>query len=60
MIYTFYHNIFLPLFRYKSNIGYLMYVADAFGDLSSVAIFFSGTLGRAMSDRLRFFTVGVF
>ncbi|WP_428408495.1 DUF5690 family protein [Phaeodactylibacter xiamenensis] len=52
--------MFLPLFRYKSNIGYLMYVADAFGDLSSVAIFFSGTLGRAMSDRLRFFTAGVF
>jgi Family of unknown function (DUF5690) len=30
----------IALFRYKSNIGYLLYVADAFGYLGSVGILF--------------------
>lgn len=30
----------IALFRYQSNIGFLMYIADAFGYLGSVGILF--------------------
>ena len=42
--YVSYHTMlferWIALFRYRSNIGYLMYVADAFGYLGSVVILF--------------------
>lgn len=42
--YVSYHTMlferWIALFRYKSNIGYLMYIADAFGYLGSVSILF--------------------
>ncbi len=42
--YVSYHTMlferWIALFRYRSNIGYLMYVADAFGYLGSVIILF--------------------
>jgi hypothetical protein len=40
--YMFYHTMFLErwisLFRYTSNIGFLMYICDSFGYLGSVAV----------------------
>ena len=47
----------IALFQYKSNIGYLMYVADAFGYLGSVAILFFKNFGAANVSWLNFFIV---
>ncbi len=47
----------IALFNYKSNIGYLMYVADAFGYLGSVAILFFKNFGASNVSWLTFFTV---
>jgi len=37
---TFLFERWIALFRYKSNIGYLMYIADAFGYMGSVSVLF--------------------
>ena len=44
----------IALFRYKSNIGYLLYVADAFGYLGSVAILFFKNFSASDSGWLDF------
>lgn len=60
LAYMFYHTMFferwIALFRYSSNIGFLMYLCDSFGYLASVGVmlykdFFAGELSW-----LRFFT----
>lgn len=60
LAYMFYHTMFferwIALFRYRSNIGFLMYLCDSFGYLASVGVmlykdFFAGELSW-----LRFFT----
>lgn len=60
LAYISYHTMlferWIALFRYKSNIGYLMYVADAFGYLGSVAILFFKNFGASEVSWLRFFT----
>lgn len=60
LAYISYHTMlferWIALFRYKSNIGYLMYVADAFGYLGSVAILFFKNFGAGEVSWLRFFT----
>lgn len=45
----------IALFQYKSNIGYLMYVADAFGYLGSVVILFVKNFGAHELSWLDFF-----
>jgi hypothetical protein len=61
LAYIAYHTMlferWIALFRYKSNIGYLMYVADAFGYLGSVAILFFKNFGAANVTWLNFFIV---
>ena len=47
----------IALFQYKSNIGYLMYVADAFGYLGSVGILFFKNFGANEVSWLNFFVV---
>ncbi len=37
---TFLYERWIALFRYKSNIGFLMYIADAFGYLGSILVMF--------------------
>lgn len=44
----------IALFKYKSNIGFLMYVADAFGYLGSVGILFYKNFGTTDLDWLSF------
>ncbi len=60
LAYISYHTMlferWIALFRYRSNIGYLMYVADAFGYLGSVAILFIKNFGAGNMSWLRFFT----
>jgi MFS family permease len=59
LAYIAYHTMlferWIALFRYPSNIGYLMYVADAFGYLGSVAILFFKNFGAAEISWLTFF-----
>jgi hypothetical protein len=38
---TFLFERWIALFRHESNIGYLMYIADAFGYLGSIVVMFS-------------------
>lgn len=45
----------IALFRYQSNIGFLMYVSDAFGYLGSVAILFYKNFGASNQSWLSFF-----
>ena len=49
MAYMLYHTMlferWIAMFRYKSNIGYLMYIADAFGYSASVAVMLYKDLG---------------
>ena len=45
----------IALFHYKSNIGYLMYVADAFGYLGSVAVLLVKNFGAPEVSWLAFF-----
>lgn len=44
----------IALFHYKSNIGFLMYIADAFGYLGSVGILFYKNFGNQSLDWLSF------
>lgn len=46
----------IAAFRYKSNAGFLIYVADAFGYLGSVAILFVKDFGRPNLSWIEFFT----
>lgn len=59
LAYIAYHTMFferwIALFRYQSNLGYLMYIADAFGYLGSVVILFYKNFGSAELTWLRFF-----
>lgn len=45
----------IAAFRYKSNAGFLIYVADAFGYLGSVAVLLWKDLGQASLTWLEFF-----
>ncbi len=60
LAYISYHTMlferWIALFRYRSNIGYLMYVADAFGYLGSVGILFFKNFGASELSWLSFFT----
>ncbi len=60
LAYISYHTMlferWIALFRYKSNIGYLMYIADAFGYLGSVSILFFKNFGAGNVSWLKFFT----
>ena len=56
--YVSYHTMlferWIALFRYQSNIGFLMYVADAFGYLGSVGILFYKNFSSPNLDWLNF------
>lgn len=43
---TFLYERWIALFRYKSNIGFLMYIADAFGYLGSISVMFIKNFGK--------------
>lgn len=57
--YIAYHTMlferWIAMFRVRSNIGFLMYVADAFGYLGSVGILFYKNFGSASVSWLSFF-----
>lgn len=59
LAYISYHTMlferWIAMFRYRSNIGYLMYVADAFGYLGSVGILFLKNFGGSNLSWLSFF-----
>lgn len=61
LAYISYHTMlferWIALFRYRSNIGYLMYMADAFGYLGSVGILFFKNFGASELSWLSFFTI---
>jgi MFS family permease len=61
LAYISYHTMlferWIALFRYRSNIGYLMYVADAFGYLGSVGVLFFKNFGASQLSWLSFFTI---
>jgi hypothetical protein len=50
----------IALFKYQSNIGYLMYTADAFGYLGSTAILFFKNFGAHQVSWLNFFITTAF
>lgn len=56
--YVSYHTMlferWIALFRYQSNIGFLMYIADAFGYLGSVGILFYKNFSSPELDWLNF------
>jgi hypothetical protein len=52
---TFLFERWIALFRYRSNIGYLMYIADAFGYLGSISIMFAKNFGPASASWLSLF-----
>lgn len=58
LAYISYHTMlferWIALFRHKSNIGFLMYVADAFGYMGSVAILFYKNFGEQSGNWLSF------
>lgn len=58
--YIAYHAVlferWIALFREKGNIGYLMYIADAFGYLASVGVLMFKNFGVQQMSWLRFFT----
>lgn len=60
LAYISYHTMlferWIALFQYRSNIGYLMYLADAFGYLGSVGILFFKNFGASELSWLSFFT----
>ena len=45
----------IALFRYQSNIGYLMYISDAFGYLGSMGVLFYKNFGAHEISWLNFF-----
>jgi len=64
LAYISYHTMlferWIALFRYQSNLGYLMYVADAFGYLGSVAILLFKNFGAAEVSWLAFFNASAY
>lgn len=58
LAYISYHTMlferWIALFRHKSNIGFLMYIADAFGYLGSVGILFYKNFGEQSGNWLSF------
>jgi uncharacterized protein DUF5690 len=52
---TFLFERWIALFRYQSNIGFLMYIADAFGYLGSITIMFAKNFGPASVSWLSLF-----
>jgi len=52
---TFLFERWIALFRYRSNIGFLMYIADAFGYLGSIAIMFAKNFGSGSVSWLSLF-----
>lgn len=56
--YVSYHTMlferWIAVFRYQSNIGFLMYIADSFGYLGSVAILFYKNFGSSEVNWLNF------
>jgi len=56
--YISYHTMlferWIALFRYKSNIGFLMYIADAFGYLGSVGVLLYKNFGSGEVNWLKF------
>lgn len=58
LAYISYHTMlferWIALFRHKSNIGFLMYIADAFGYLGSVGILFYKNFGEQSVNWLSF------
>jgi hypothetical protein len=46
----------IALFQYKSNIGFLMYVTDAFGYLGSVGVLFYKNFGTKEQNWLTYIT----
>lgn len=64
LAYISYHTMlferWIALFRYKSNIGYLMYLADAFGYLGSVGILLFRHFGAGELSWLAFFNASAY
>jgi len=58
--YIAYHAVlferWIALFREKGNIGFLMYIADAFGYLASVGVLMVKNFGFQQTSWLSFFT----
>ncbi len=54
---TMFYERWIALFRYKSNIGYLMYISDAFGYLGSAVILYFKNFGTKHLSWLHFFTI---
>jgi len=52
---TFLYERWIAVFRYKSNIGFLMYIADAFGYMGSSIILFSKSFMSLDLNWLQFF-----
>ena len=50
----------IAAYRYQSNAGYLIYVADAFGYLGSVAILFYKDFGHTGLSWLGFFSMAAY
>jgi len=46
----------IALFQYKSNIGFLMYITDAFGYLGSVGVLFYKNFGTKEQNWLTYIT----
>lgn len=64
LAYITYHTLlferWIALFRYKSNLGYLMYISDAFGYLGSVAILLFRNFGAGELSWLSFFNTSAY
>ena len=52
---TFLFERWIALFRYRSNIGFLMYIADAFGYLGSIGVMFAKNFGSGSVSWLDLF-----
>jgi hypothetical protein len=52
---TFLFERWIALFRYRSKIGFLMYIADAFGYLGSISIMFAKNFGSGSVSWLSLF-----
>lgn len=50
----------IATFKIKGNVGFLIYIADAFGYLGSIAILFYKNFGRAELTWLRFFVEALY
>ena len=52
---TFLFERWIALFRFRSNIGFLMYIADAFGYLGGISVMFAKNFGPASVSWLSLF-----